>query len=534
MNWNTLRRSAQRTRLFLLAATLASAACAAQHSPTTTQPPILTIRAIADDSGPVTPTADAAAPAAVRTGVLYAYAGLQGLGGESYSDDGRVLRSDVRLGPNDVRMTLSRSPAVLTIESNGQRTEAPIPDGAIALPNGLWQAYAIAAERFPNATTPTRVRVVQGPGTPEVQAEITVRPSDASADAGAPAGTRIVHVDMSGTVIRAMVAADGTVRRVEVPSQDIVVLPRGEQPPPPPSRAPPAGVLEEPVEVTRTGVVIRGSLWIPANAPPHVPAVLILAGSGPTDRDGNNRPMLHSDMYRQLATSLAQAGIASLRFDKRGVAASGRNFDPSQAVFDDVIQDAAAMLAHLRGDARIGSVTVAGHSEGGHVALHLATAADPPGALVLMASPGRSMATLFREQLNREHSPAMAQIVDDLLAALRAGQPLPASAAPFAGLFAPAVQRYVRSELDLDPATLMRRVRIPTVVIQGTTDAQVLVADAQALVAARRGTTLVMIPNANHLFKEETSSALPQRSYQDPSIPLMPAFVQAVVRGVRR
>ena len=259
--------------------------------------------------------------------------------------------------------------------------------------------------------------------------------------------------------------------------------------------------------------------------------VVFIAGSGPTDRDGNSLLGLQTDAYRKLAEALAARGIASLRYDKRGVGKSGVAFDPSQVTLGDFVSDAAAVLAQVRGDARLGPVVVLGHSEGGLIALSLART-RPVDGLVLVATAGRPLATLLREQLGRQlDAPAMAEL-DRVMSALRSGAPVEPVLPPIDRVLPPATRAFLRSEMDVDPVPLLRGLRVPAAIVQGDSDAQVTVVDARLLAAARPDAKLTVIARMNHVFRDEASAALPQASYTDPTRPLSAGLVDAVATAV--
>src|SRR5262249_45528405 len=145
-----------------------------------------------------------------------------------------------------------------------------------------------------------------------VDATLVVRPGDA--------GGKQVRVSVASLEVDVEIAADGRVVGGKVPAQGIEVRREGAAAPPPPvAPKPAAGVFEEPFETTRGGVALRGVLWLPAGgARAKPPLLVIIAGSGPTDRDGNSPLGLRSDVYRQLAGALVVRGAAVLRYDKRG------------------------------------------------------------------------------------------------------------------------------------------------------------------------------------------------------------------------
>jgi hypothetical protein len=289
-------------------------------------------------------------------------------------------------------------------------------------------------------------------------------------------------------------------------------------------------VSEEPVVVERAGVKLRGVLWRPAHVTGHMPIALIIGGSGPTDRDGN-QGALATDSYRLLAVSLARAGIASIRYDKRGIGASDRVAEASLS-FTDLVEDAAAFAAFARKDKRFTKLTVIGHSEGGLVAIQLGDTAPHPDALVLVATPGRPLWQVIHEQLARRGQAT--EHADAIMAALRDGKPVGEYPRELARLFRPSVETFLRSEIALDPAALLAKVSIPVAIVQGETDVQVSVADARLLHAKRKNARLWLLPRVNHVLKEEAALSPEQESYTDASRPLGPGVADAIASSVAR
>ena len=143
------------------------------------------------------------------------------------------------------------------------------------------------------------------------------------------------------------------------------------------------------VEVQVAGAVrLAGTLALPDRAGPH-PGVLLVAGSGPVDRD-ENAPRLRLNIFRELRSVLAAAGLAVLSYDKRGTGASAGSLLSSG--LSDLVSDARCALAHLAGGTEVdaGRLFVVGHSEGGLIAPLLA---DQPGVcgLVLLCSTHRPL-----------------------------------------------------------------------------------------------------------------------------------------------
>jgi len=473
---------------------------------------------------PAASTAMQEAPKTVKTleGVIVTYRSGVEIGRERFTDDGDRLVSHLTLGALEATVTIARTPRHVTVESQGKKVETDVDEHTIVLENGAWQPYALAAAWFPDAETPVPVTVlVPGQGA-RVEGTLSVTPGSA--------GGRTVKVSIKGLAVTADVDASGLVTRVLVPLQGIEARPEGQAAPSVPDRPAPAGVAAEPFE-TSGAVPLRGELWRPAGASGKVPVVVFISGSGPTDRDGNSPLGLQTDAYRKLAEALAGKGIASMRYDKRGVGKSGVAFDPGKLTLADFVSDAGVVLAQARADARLGPVVVLGHSEGGLVALSLAQKA-PVDGLVLVATAGRPLAAVLREQLARQLDAQGLAELDRVLAALRSGASVDPVLPPLDKLFSPATRGFLKSEMDVDPAPIFHGLRVPAAIVQGENDAQVSAADAKLLAGARSDAKLTMLPKMNHVFRDEASVHLPQASYTDPTLPLSPGLVDAVVAAV--
>jgi pimeloyl-ACP methyl ester carboxylesterase len=285
---------------------------------------------------------------------------------------------------------------------------------------------------------------------------------------------------------------------------------------------------------TPTGI-LNGTLLMPAGSAARVPVVLIHAGSGPTDRDGNS-PLLAgaNNSLKLLAEALAAEGIASVRFDKRGVAGSIAAAKREEDLrFDTYIEDAAAWVTKLRGDTRFSTVTVIGHSEGSLIGMIAARRAAANG-FVSIAGGGRPAQDIIREQLTQQLPPAMLASAERGIASLVAGKLADSTPPELAGLFRPSVQPYLISWFRYDPAKEIAALSVPVLIAQGTTDLQVTVADAKLLAAAAPRATLVVIDPMNHVLKAASGDQAAQmRSYGDPTMPIAPALVTAIVELVR-
>jgi uncharacterized protein len=276
---------------------------------------------------------------------------------------------------------------------------------------------------------------------------------------------------------------------------------------------------------------LRGTMLLPAAG---APMVLIIPGSGPTDRNGNNPMGVRASTYRLLAQGLAQRGIGTMRIDKRGMFGSRAAVADGNAVtIDDYVTDTESWIATIRKQTGVSCVWVLGHSEGGLVALAAAQKANDICGLVLISTAGRPLGEVLRQQLRA--NPANAPILDQAMAAidsLEAGKHVDASQMNpvLLPLFGPQIQGFLISVFSYDPAKLISSVGKPVLIMQGERDIQVSVADAQRLKQAAPAAKLVLLPDTNHVLKTVTTDdrAANIATYTNPNLPLAPGVVDAV------
>jgi pimeloyl-ACP methyl ester carboxylesterase len=264
-------------------------------------------------------------------------------------------------------------------------------------------------------------------------------------------------------------------------------------------------------------------------------AALIIAGSGPTDRDGNSALNLRSNAYRMLAEGLGAAGISTLRYDKRGVGASQAAMKAEQDLrFQTYVDDARAWAHELSLQTGVKRIWLIGHSEGALIAERAAEHNAEVCGLVLVSGAGRKAADILREQLGGSLPEPLRQQAFDALLELERGRPLASPPPQLLGLFRPSVQPYMISWLSLDPAAILAELKQPVFILQGDTDLQVSVQDASRLAAARSDTQLTILNGVNHVLK----SAPKERSaniatYNDPNLPLAPGVVDTLVNWIK-
>jgi len=302
-------------------------------------------------------------------------------------------------------------------------------------------------------------------------------------------------------------------------------------------------LVEEPVTVETATGTLYVTLDLPRTAS-RVPVVLIIAGSGPTDRNGNS-PLLKgaNNSLKLLAEGLAARGIASLRYDKRGIGETGNAMrlaaEKAKIVireedlsFETLIADAVSWGKQLSADRRFSSLIVLGHSEGSLIGM---IAAETIGAqaYVSIAGTGRPAPQILIEQLKSQLTPELVKASEEILQQLVAGKRVESVPSQLNLLFRPSVQPYLISWFHYDPVKEIARLKIPVLVVQGTTDIQVSLLEAKLLAGANPGATLVPIEGMNHVLKTVPSDRTQQvSSYSDPTLPIAPMLIAEISRFI--
>jgi len=259
------------------------------------------------------------------------------------------------------------------------------------------------------------------------------------------------------------------------------------------------------------------------------PVALIIAGSGPTDRNGNNAQMKNNSL-QMLAKELAAQGIASLRYDKRGIGKSASAMiSEEQLRFENYVEDAKDWAAQLKTDPRFRKLIIIGHSEGSLIGMLACEQAD---VFVSLAGAGRPIDVILKEQLavQLDGKKKLLRAANEGLSKLKEGVLVEDAPVELFGLFRPSVQPYMISWMKYDPAVEISKLNIPIVIIQGSTDIQVSEEDARLLFEGHRlDSRLIIIEDMNHVLKiaplDRTKNI---ETYSNPELPLAPELCRVL------
>lgn len=256
--------------------------------------------------------------------------------------------------------------------------------------------------------------------------------------------------------------------------------------------------------------------------------VLLIAGSGPTDRDGNNLGMKNNSL-KMLAIELYKKGIASLRYDKRGIGKS-RNAGPKEADlrFENYVDDAKGWVHYLKNELKFNKICVVGHSEGSLIGM-LVSQDKSVNKYVSIAGAGQSADKIIREQLKNQ-PPSLIIEVNSVLDEFVKGRTVENTPPELASLFRSSVQPYMISWIKYNPQKEIAKLKIPVLIVQGTTDIQVGLTDAHYLAKALPKAKLVIIEGMNHILKSAPSDRqLNIATYTQPDLPLKKELISTLI-----
>jgi uncharacterized protein len=271
-----------------------------------------------------------------------------------------------------------------------------------------------------------------------------------------------------------------------------------------------------------------GAIDAVLTVPPGVerPAVvLLIAGSGTTDHDGNG-PQAKPATLKKLSEQLVARRIATLRYDKRGAGGWKPEFGkPEDFRFKDFVDDSVALVSYLRSSGKFSKVILVGHSEGGLVAI-LTARRVPVDRLVLLATAARRQGDLLKAQLEKKVPPDVFEPIAKAIDAIMAGQIVDPTPPGFS--VAPSMQPGMASAFTEDPVDPLKKITEPTLIIGGGRDLQVARVDFAALSAASPVAKALWLPDMNHVLNDVADEADNLKAYNDSDRPLDPAMIDAV------
>lgn len=283
---------------------------------------------------------------------------------------------------------------------------------------------------------------------------------------------------------------------------------------------------------TPDSVNLFGTLLMPDSTGKY-PLVIMVAGSGPTDRNGNNPLGVKAKPFQLLADTLVKSGIASFRYDKRAIGKSvAKGMTENNLRFDHYVNDLTFIVKELKKDSRFSKIIIMGHSEGSLIGA-ISSLETNPDKYISVSGVSRPADSILYEQLSA--SPDIDKVeLSDALEKIKIGEIVTVEDDKLKMIFRESVQPYMTSWFKYSPQEIYAQLTMPVLVIHGTTDIQVPVSDAEALSKANVGSKLSIVDGMNHVLKDAPADTLKNaETYSDASLPLTKKFVEDIIVFVK-
>jgi len=276
-------------------------------------------------------------------------------------------------------------------------------------------------------------------------------------------------------------------------------------------------------EILRPTSLVEGTLLVP-NASTSSTLAIIIAGSGPTDRDGNQM-MMKNNSLKFLATELYNKGISTFRYDKRIVKQMKMGtIDERKISFDSFIEDAVTILGKFKKDDRFEKIYLIGHSQGSLVAM--IAAQEGAQGVISLAGAGQPIDNVVVDQLAQQ-APGLKDNARAAFDELRANGKTTSYSPGLSSIFRPAIQSFMNSWMQYDPKIEIAKLEVPVLIVNGDKDLQVQVSEAELLRTAKPDAQYEIIENMNHILKEIKGDDLDnQKSYNEPGRKLIPSLAE--------
>lgn len=276
---------------------------------------------------------------------------------------------------------------------------------------------------------------------------------------------------------------------------------------------------------------IFGTLTTP-NLSQKYPVALLISGSGPTDRNGNNVIMKNNSL-KMLAETLAKNGIASLRFDKRGIAASKASAKSEESLrFENYIDDVKSWVDLLKKDNRFSKIIIIGHSEGSLIGMIASVKADK---FISIAGAGDSADKLIKTQIASKSNKQIEDLTFPIIDSLKNGNTVKKVDPILNSLFRASIQPYLISWFKYNPQAEIKKLNIPVLIVQGNNDLQVTVKDAESLAQSNKKAELLIVDKMNHIMKiVDGDVQANMASYNNETLPISEVMTNKIVSFIQK
>ncbi|MBU2928508.1 alpha/beta hydrolase family protein [Winogradskyella psychrotolerans] len=274
---------------------------------------------------------------------------------------------------------------------------------------------------------------------------------------------------------------------------------------------------------------IDGTLLTP-NAIDKPNLAIIIAGSGPTNRNGNQNFMKNNSL-KKLAEGLTDQGIATYRYDKRIVKQILKNNVDKDMTFDDFVNDASDVINYFKEKNTFHKIYVIGHSQGSLVGM--LSAKEKADGFISLAGAGHNIGDVLIEQVT-QMAPKLGEETQRVVNILKSGENTTDYPDALGSLFGPEIQDFMINWMSYNPTEIIKDLKMPILIVNGTKDLQVSVSEAEVLNEAHTEAELLIIENMNHvLFEIEGDDLENSKSYNESFRPISPQLISGITAFIK-
>ncbi len=292
-------------------------------------------------------------------------------------------------------------------------------------------------------------------------------------------------------------------------------------------------IIDEEIILETTNGKIVGSLLSP-KINGKIPIAIIIAGSGPTDQDGNSM-MMKTNAYKMLAHQLYKNGIATLRYDKRaiGKSASSNTIPLQNLTIDDYANDVKLWAEKLLKDKRFSKIILIGHSEGSLLGILASENNKSISKFVSISGAGQSIDVILKQQIKKQSIPVYEMSIP-IIDSLKSGNRVNNVPNMLQSVFNKNVQNFMISWMKYEPKIELSKLKIPILILQGNKDIQVNAEESDFLQQGNPSSKKVIIANMNHVLKvvESDNPNDNVKTYYDINLPLAKDLVTEIIQFI--
>ncbi|REE82929.1 hypothetical protein BX611_0205 [Lutibacter oceani] len=284
------------------------------------------------------------------------------------------------------------------------------------------------------------------------------------------------------------------------------------------------------LSIPTNSTTINGTL-LSINSEVKAPLLILIPGSGPTDRNGNST-MSKNNSIKFLAEDLAKENIATFRFDKSVLSFTKEDTKKIDSLtFEVFINEAESVIDYFIKTDNYSNIVVAGHSQGSLVGM--IAAKKKANGFVSLEGAGRSIDEILIEQIGLQ-APFLKDETVKILNELKIGNTVEEFNPMLISLFNKQVQPFLISWIKYNPQAEIAKLKIPILIINGSKDIQTKNIDAELLHKSNENSQLEIIENMNHIFKEIKGDLTENmQSYNNPELPVMKELSNIITTFVK-